>query len=182
MCRLRYTQEARENLASLADLLRIAAVPLALIAGVLSVPLLLPSIRWARRWAILWFASAVGCWVSVNFLTLEIGVLDGRLTEVPMPPGFTSTTALSLAAAVIGSAALALRATRGAAIAAIVLNVMLAGVTVAQVAGAQREGSRRSAASGRSLFEFAKAGACSSSFSIHFSRTHFKKFSTAIHL
>lgn len=128
-----YSGNAADFTFSLGDLLWEVAPVLAAIPLLLSLPLLLPWQRFRGAWAVGWFAVAAVVWVSSNFLVLDIGPLDGRLTQLEIPLGFTLLSLGVLLAVAAGSVVLARVFPKPATAAVLMLNVMLVGTSAASV-------------------------------------------------
>ncbi len=152
-----YSGNAADFTFSLGDLLWEVAPVLAAIPLLLSLPLLLPWPRFRRAWAVGWFALAAVVWVSSSFLVLDIGPLDGRLTRLEVPLGFTLLSLGVLLAVAAGSVLLARRLPVPAALAALVLNGMLLGTSWSAVASGKKDAPPPHHASMQALLRFSES-------------------------
>lgn len=98
--------------------------------ALLCLPLLAPWPRAVKGWAAACFAAALVVWVSTNFLVLDMGALDGRLTALYVPQAFMLTSLAVVAAVAAAAVRIGLRRPLWAAVAMLTLNAVLAAVTV----------------------------------------------------
>lgn len=130
----------------------------AVLIAALCLPLLLPSRRVVKGWAVACFAGALMVWVSTNFLVLEMGALDGRQTALSIPGSFLTTSLAVLAAVAAGAVVIGWRHPRGAVVAALTLNVVLAGVTASTVMRTQAGRAKEIAAHEDLVYRFSANG------------------------
>lgn len=114
----------------LSKLLWVPLEKTALIAGALSLPLLLPSAALVRTLSTCWFSIALAIWLSSSLLVLETGVLDGRMDEISIPSTFAALSLISLLITVITGWLLARKSVN---IAILVVALLAVGQTVVSI-------------------------------------------------